>query len=85
VSTERTDLRVFVALLDEGTDVWRSAEAEAISSDLYRLLGTVPEGEVWEFQPGQTVRCSMREFSDGVGLVAIEQVSNGPTSATSDS
>jgi hypothetical protein len=48
---------VYVRLLDEGTEVSRPVNAELVGPGLFRLLGPVPNGEVWEFQPGEIVRC----------------------------
>ena len=64
---------VFVALLDEGTAAWRPVTAEPLAHGLFRLIGPVPDGESWEFQPGEVVRCVERTFSDGsCRLVAVE-------------
>ena len=67
---------VHVALLNEGTDCWRPVKAESLGGDCYRLIGPIPEDEVWQFQPDETVRCAMHNFSDGDGLLAIESISN---------
>jgi len=65
---------VYVALLDEGTHVWRPVAAERISGELFRLAGPVPRGERWEYQPGELVQCRERLFSGGErGLVAVER------------
>lgn len=65
-------VQIYVALLGEGTEVWRPVEAEQIGPVAYRLAGPVPEGETWEFQPGDVVRCKEKLFFEGVsGLVAI--------------
>jgi hypothetical protein len=65
--------RIYVALLDEGVDVWRPVAAEALGSGLFRLLGAVPEGEIWEYQPDEIVNVRERTFSDGSkGLVATK-------------
>jgi hypothetical protein len=62
---------VYVALVGEAVDVWRPVAAEHVTGDAYRLCGPVPEDEVWEFQPGEVVRCEERSFDDGTqGLVA---------------
>jgi hypothetical protein len=64
-------LCVHVALLGEAVDVWRPVAAQHVRGDEYRLAGPVPADEVWEFQPGEVVRCEERSFSDGTrGLVA---------------
>jgi hypothetical protein len=63
---------VYVALRDEGVDVWRPVEAERISESVYRLANvSVPDAEEWEFSPGSTVQCELRELSDGRALVAV--------------
>jgi hypothetical protein len=65
-------LLVYVALLDEGVDVWRPAPAEQVAPHLYRLLGPMPPDESWQFQPGEVVRCEARPLSEGLALVAVE-------------
>jgi hypothetical protein len=68
----REQLSVYVALPEEAVDVWRPVAAEHVGGNEYRLCGVVPEDEVWQFQPGEVVRCEERRFSDGTrGLVAI--------------
>jgi hypothetical protein len=64
---------IYVPLLDEGVDVWRPALAEALADGSFRLIGPVPEGEVWQFQPGDVVAGQEHVFSDGTeGLVATK-------------
>jgi hypothetical protein len=66
---------VYVALLGEGTEVWRPVAAAPVSATVFRLLGTVPEEESWQFPSGSNVRCVSHVFSDGEpGLVAVEAV-----------
>ena len=66
------EFEVFVALLGEGTKVWRPVITRQIANDLYQILGPVPENEEWEFQPGQVVSCEFRNFQNGSsGLVAV--------------
>jgi hypothetical protein len=67
-------VKIFVELLDEGTKCWRPVSAERLSDDTYRIVDTVPDEEIWRFQPGDIVRCKQRVFSDGVGLTAYESV-----------
>jgi hypothetical protein len=65
--------RVYVALRDEGVDVWRPVEAEQLTESIYRLADAHPlEGEGWEFAPASTVRCERRELSEGSALIAVE-------------
>jgi hypothetical protein len=69
---------IFVALMDEGTDVWRPVEAERISDDRYLLVGVCDtEDEVWQFSPGSVVRCEVHKFAGGEsGLAAVELVAS---------
>jgi hypothetical protein len=62
---------IYVALLNEGVDVWRPVAAEPEGSAC-RLVGSMPETEEWVFPPGSLVRCEQRELSDGPALVAVE-------------
>ena len=62
---------VYVALLDEGTNVWRPVNGESVGLGLFRLLGSVPSDENWQFQPGEVVRCENRNLSGGRVLVAV--------------
>ncbi|MGH6912444.1 MAG: hypothetical protein ACREH3_01905 [Geminicoccales bacterium] len=50
---------IYVALLDEGIDVWRPVEAQRLSPDTYRIVDQDydPGIEAWEFEPGTVVRC----------------------------
>lgn len=67
---------VYVALLNEGVDVWRPVEAEPTPAG-YRLLQTPdcdPDDEAWEFPPGSFVRCEVRRLSSGPALVAAELI-----------
>jgi hypothetical protein len=65
---------VYVYMTDEGVDVWRPVDAEVVERDVYRLLGAVPDDEVWQFQPNELVRCETRWLSGGDCLVAVERV-----------
>lgn len=56
---------VLVALLGEGSSLWRPVPAEPAGPGLYRLTGAVPAGESREFQPGETVRCVERMSRNG--------------------
>jgi hypothetical protein len=67
--------KIYVALLEEGTDVWRPVMAKHISGMKFLILGEVPAEESWQFAPGSQVRCEEHVFSDGGrGLVAVEAV-----------
>lgn len=64
---------VFVRLLDEGTDVWRPANAKHVRGMVYRLSSVeTPDDEAWEFAPGSLVRVERRMLSDGETLVVVD-------------
>lgn len=51
-------VEIYVALLDEGIDVFRPVQAVVIGENKYRLLGLDqydPDDEIWEFPPGSIV------------------------------
>lgn len=64
---------IYVALTGEGLNVLRSVEAEHVGRDYYKIAGEMPEGETWQFQPGQVVRCKKQTLSSGKALVAFEE------------
>ena len=64
---------IYVSLLNEGINVWRPVSAEFISDNLYQILGEVPEGEEWQFQPGEIVECKEAELSESKRLVAYKR------------
>lgn len=63
---------IYVALLDEGTDVWRPVQAEQVKGNAYRILDSMPEDESWEFPSGAVVHCKEMTLSSGKHLVAYE-------------
>jgi hypothetical protein len=66
-------VKVYVALRDEAVDCWRPVAAEELGSGLFRIVGAVPEGEAWQYQPGEIVNVRDHVFSDGSrGLVAVK-------------
>ena len=69
--------KVYVALLDEGTDVWRPVDAIALGKSMFVLIRPMDydaEDEKWEFLPGSIVRCEERERKGESFLVAVEIV-----------
>lgn len=65
-------MRIYLPLLNEGTDVWRLVEAVHLRDDEYRIVQKQPDGEDWPVACGQIVRCNPHRFADGaVGLVAV--------------
>jgi hypothetical protein len=74
---------VLVPLLGEGTAVWRPVSALRVGPGLFRLCGPIPDGEIWEFTPGEVVRCAMQVFSGGEqGLAAFQRVESEPEGST---
>ena len=67
--------KIYIALLEEGIDVWRPVTAERVGPEAFRIRGPVPDGETWEFQPGEVVRCEKKKLSDGVHDVAVARLS----------
>ena len=69
---------IHVAILNEGTDVWRSVEAEELREGVFRIPteNSPPDHEHWEFLPGSVVRCDQRQLSIGLSLVAVLQVND---------
>ena len=72
---------IHVALLDEGTLVWRPVDAIALGNSLYQIVSENPnpDGEHWEFTTGDKVRCEERmlsRFADdrNLELVAVEKI-----------
>jgi len=64
---------IYLNLVGEGMAVLRTVQAEHMGKDFYRIVDQVPEGEKWEFQPGEIVRCRKQRLSTGKGLVAFEE------------
>lgn len=65
---------VYVALLDEGTAVWRPAPARKVGDSAYEILRPAdydPETETWEFAPGSVVQCEPRSTPGGERLTAV--------------
>ncbi|HSF15795.1 MAG TPA: hypothetical protein VLK65_09595, partial [Vicinamibacteria bacterium] len=69
---------IFVALLEEGTNVWRPVQARPLSEPrVFRIIGVSADvsEEVWQFAAGAIVRCEQKRFPSGeTGLVAIEKL-----------
>jgi hypothetical protein len=68
---------IFVFLPDEAVNVWRPVQAIQIGNDLYQIPKTtiVPEDEIWQFLPGDIVRCRDQLSEDGKKiLVAFKKV-----------
>jgi hypothetical protein len=70
---------IYVALLDEGIDVWRPVEAERLARAPYLIVDqNYDRGiERWEFEPGTVVRCR-KENRDGRLLLVATEVARRP-------
>ena len=67
--------RVYVALLNEGTKVYRPVDAVWRREGVFEILSQCPEDETWAFSTGDLVRCRKHTFSGGTsGLLAVERV-----------
>lgn len=69
--------RIYVRLLDEGSDVARPTQAEMLSDGVFKLLPTGdydPEDEHWEFPPDSAVSCEMREHDGDKYLLAVRSL-----------
>ncbi|MBV9155136.1 MAG: hypothetical protein JO097_02670 [Acidobacteriaceae bacterium] len=64
---------IYVNLVGEGLNVLRSVRAEHLGRDFYKIIDSMPEGEAWEYKPGQVVRCKKKNLSSGKALVATEE------------
>jgi hypothetical protein len=73
ISHPGKETTIYVTLVGEGLNVLRSVQAEHLGRDFYRIIDSMPEGETWQYQPGQVVRCKKRNLSSGKALVAIEE------------
>jgi hypothetical protein len=67
-------IKIYVRLIDEGTEVSRPTEALDLGNGLLELLPTPDydsEDETWEFRPGSVVRCEKHQGSSGEYLLAV--------------
>jgi amino acid transporter len=64
---------IYVTLVGEGLNLMRTVKAEHVGRDFYKIVEPMPEGETWEFTPGQVVRVKKRNLSTGKALVAVEE------------
>jgi hypothetical protein len=68
-------VKIFVRLLDEGTDVSRPTDALDLGNGLFKILPIPnydPEEEIWEFPPGSVVRSERRQSEAGEYLLAVK-------------
>lgn len=78
-STSKNLVRIYVRLLNEGTDVSRPTYATDLGEGQFTLLAPSnydPEIETWEFLPGSRVRCQKRHGPMREYLLASHLVEN---------
>lgn len=65
-------VRIYVALLDEGVEVWRPVLAAPLHGMVYRILAQPydREAERWEFEPGDEVICAPIKSEDSTIIAA---------------
>jgi hypothetical protein len=68
------EIAIYINVIDQGISLLRSVRAEHIARDIYRIVDSKPEGEIWRYEPGQTVRCRRQKLSSGKALVAFEEI-----------
>jgi len=54
---------IYVALFDEGIDVWRPVEARRLPNGAYLIVEQDYDRstETWQFEPGTVVRCRVEK------------------------
>lgn len=69
-------VQIYIALLDEGVDVWRPVQAERLGNNTYRILDQPYDRSIesWQFEPGALVLCEMIKSRDGNILAATRKV-----------
>ena len=74
MKSDGSRVKIFVYLLQEGTDARRPTEAVSTGDGLFKILPTPDydlEGEIWEFPPGSIVRSETRQGDSGEYIVAV--------------
>ena len=67
--------RIYVALLDEGVDVWRPVRAMHLRGNIFLIIDESydRESESWQFEPGEKVVCEEIASDQGTILAAIRR------------
>jgi hypothetical protein len=73
VPTKGTPATIYLNLVGTGIACLRSVKAEHLGRDFYRITEEIPQGEAWEFQTGQIVRCRKKMLSSGKAMVAYQE------------
>jgi hypothetical protein len=71
---------IYVALLDEGIEVWRPVAARRVSDDTYLIADQDydRDAETWEFEPGTVVRCRKEQRDGRQILIATKMARTAP-------
>jgi hypothetical protein len=64
---------IYVNLLGEGLNMMRAVLSHDLGRGYYQIVEPMPEGEQWEFQTGQVVRCEKKKLASGKHLVAVAE------------
>jgi hypothetical protein len=64
---------IYVNLLGEGLNMMRAVLCHDLGRGYYLIVEPMPEGEQWEFQTGQVVRCEKKKLASGKHLVAVAE------------
>jgi hypothetical protein len=70
--------KVYIKLLEEGTEVYRPVPAIELKENIYEVKGHDiydPEDEVWEFKPGARVVVEEQKLDGDLVLVAVREES----------
>lgn len=79
MATEPIGTTIYVALLDEGVYCWRPVRAVKLGEGIFRISEqAIPEEEVWEFRPGEIVRCEEYDFCEGRHFRAFARAEDAP-------
>ena len=72
--------RIYIRLMDEGTEVFRPTDAEVLGGDRFKVLPTHdydPEDEQWEFVPGTVVSGVHKNLEGEDVLIAVTMSHDG--------
>jgi len=78
-STRNRTETIYISLVDEGVDVLRPAQGICRGEYEYEVMITEdydPEDEVWQFVPGDLVRCEF-EWHEGEKLLVAKALAEG--------
>ncbi len=69
------DEQIYVALRNEGVDVWRPVQAEHLEGNRYRILSQPYDRDLesWQFDPGEEVLCEFVDGANGRFLAATKK------------